>query len=619
MYNVFTGKFFLIITFFTFQATLAAAQQYDVIILGGGASGTTAGIQASRMGAKTLIVEETEWLGGMLTAAGVSAIDGNHNLPSGLWNEFREALYNYYGGPAAVETGWVSNTLFEPSVGNKILKKLADEKQLTILYKAKCSGVNKKAGLWEVTVSQNKKTRTYTSKIIIDATELGDVAAHLGVKYNIGMDSRHETNEFIAPEKSNHFIQDVTYVATLKDYGKNADKTIPKPQGYNEAAFANACDIADPLHYENPNSNCHRMMEYGKLPNNKYMINWPRDGNDIYMNVIDSSAAARAREYEKAKLHTLRFVYFIQTKLGYKHLGLADDEFPTKDKLPMFPYFRESRRIQGLVRLTLNDMLEPFNQKTALYRTGIAVGDYPLDHHSNENKEAPKIDFIKVKIPSYNVPLGSLIPKDIDGLIVAEKSISVTNIVNGATRLQPVVLLIGQAAGSLAAISAMQNVEPKQVPVRAVQKALLASKAYLMPYIDVKPQDKYFDAIQRVGATGILKGYGVPYNWANQTWFYPERPISEYELLQGLRTYYPILDGFQGSGRALTAGYVWQAFSKIDSTLTEDKFSLMWKNISGEKTYSATAVVNRGLAAAMIDACLHPFDVPVDINGIPLK
>ena len=46
----------------------------------------------------------------------------------------------------------------------------------------------------------------------------------------------------------------------------------------------------------------------------------------------------------------MRFIYFIQTQLGFKNLGLADDEFPTKDKLPFIPYHREGRRVKGLVR-----------------------------------------------------------------------------------------------------------------------------------------------------------------------------------------------------------------------------------------------------------------------------
>lgn len=83
----------------------------DVLIIGGGASGVSAGIQASRLGAKTLIVEETDWLGGMLTAAGVSAIDGNYNLPAGIWGEFKNRLAVHYGGLDSLKTGWVSNVL----------------------------------------------------------------------------------------------------------------------------------------------------------------------------------------------------------------------------------------------------------------------------------------------------------------------------------------------------------------------------------------------------------------------------------------------------------------------------------------------------------------------------
>ena len=68
----------------------------DVLVVGGGTAGIAAGIQAARLQAKTLIVEETTWLGGMLSAAGVSATDGNHLLPSGLWGEFRARSYKYY-------------------------------------------------------------------------------------------------------------------------------------------------------------------------------------------------------------------------------------------------------------------------------------------------------------------------------------------------------------------------------------------------------------------------------------------------------------------------------------------------------------------------------------------
>ena len=96
----------------------------DVFVIGGGTSGTGAGIQSARLKTKTVIIEESPWLGGMLTAAGVSAVDGNYKLPSGIWGEFKDSLVSYYGSIEALKTGWVSNVLFEPSVGDKILKVL---------------------------------------------------------------------------------------------------------------------------------------------------------------------------------------------------------------------------------------------------------------------------------------------------------------------------------------------------------------------------------------------------------------------------------------------------------------------------------------------------------------
>lgn len=106
----------------------------EILIIGGGSSRTMAGIQAARIGSKTMIVEEGPWLGGMLTSAGVSAIDGNYGLHSGLWEEFRQALYEYYGGAEKVNTGWVSKVLFEPSVGQNILRRMVKKEENLQLY-----------------------------------------------------------------------------------------------------------------------------------------------------------------------------------------------------------------------------------------------------------------------------------------------------------------------------------------------------------------------------------------------------------------------------------------------------------------------------------------------------
>ena len=491
MRNYFLGLCLLFALCFT--ACSHSDDSVDVLIIGGGASGVTAGIQSARMGAATLIVEETEWLGGMLTSAGVSAVDGNYDLPAGLFGEFREHLADYYGGLDSLKTGWVSAVLFEPSVGNKIFHEMVDaEKNLKVWHNATLVKLEREKDVWIAQIQMKDNTiKKIHAKILIDGTELGDIAKMCGVKYDVGMESRHDTKEDIAPEEKNNIVQDITYVAILKDYGK--DVTIPCPEGYNKDEFACACASHVCITPKEPDRVWSKdmMITYGKLPNNKYMINWPIEGNDYYVNLIEMTREEREEALKYAKHYTMCFVYFLQHELGFNTLGLADDEYPTADKLPFIPYHRESRRIHGLVRFDLNHACEPFRQSQPLYRTCIAVGNYPVDHHHTRYhgyEELPNLYFHP--IPSYGLPLGTLIPKDVEGLIVAEKSISVSNIINGTTRLQPMVMQIGQAAGALAALAVKEGKNIREVSVREVQNAILDGKGYLLPYYD---SGKYWD------------------------------------------------------------------------------------------------------------------------------
>lgn len=514
----------------------------DVLVVGASASGIAAGIQSARMGAQTIVAEPSTWLGGMITAAGVCAFDGNHNLPSGLFGEFRSALYKVYGGPNKVATGWVSNTLFEPHVGDSIFKSMAvATKNLTVKYQLRFNkAILENGGIKgaEFTQTQSGEKVFIYAKQVIDATELGDVLANAGVAYDLGMESNEITKEHVHKGPSNNIVQDITYVAILKDYGVGKDCTIVRPPNYDPAEFDGACtDYYMNKTRQKPNVDAQKMLNYGKLPNNKYMINWPGYGNDIYLNIVEMNEAERNRELQKAKAQTLRFVYFIQHQLGFKHLGFADDEYPTNDRFPIIPYHRESRRVKGLVRMDVHHIAKPFLTENPLYRTGIAVGDYPIDHHHKKNPESPQhLDFYGV--PSFNIPLGTLIPANTNGLIVAEKSISVSNVVNGTTRLQAIALLIGQAAGTLAATAAKENISAAKVSVRKVQKALLANNAYIMPYFDVPVWHPHFEAVQKIGATGILKGQGVPTGWANRTYFHPDSLVNRTELIKDMVSYY---------------------------------------------------------------------------------
>lgn len=577
--------------------TACSGEKYDVVVIGGGVSGTTAGIRAARLGAQTLIVEQGPWLGGMLTSAGVSATDGNYRLRGGMWGELRDSLEAHYGSAEALKTGWVSNLLFEPSVGARIFRaKAENEELLTVKFETEVTSIERTEEGWRIRLQSPLGSQTITGKVLIDGTELGDVAASLGVKYDIGMESRSVTGEDIAPEEANGIIQDLTMVMILKDYGE--DRTIERPAEYDSTLFACACD----------NAICHTpkeanrlwskqmMMSYGRLPNGKIMINWPIEGNDYYVNMIEMTAEERREAVEKAKNHTLSFLYFIQHELGLNTLDLADDEFPTEDLMPIIPYHRESRRTHGEVRFQLNHITAPYDY--TLYRTAIGVGDYPVDQHHTRYtgwEALPNLYFHSV--PSYGVPMGVLLPKEVDGLIVAEKSISVSNLVNGSTRLQPVVMQLGEAAGIMAALAVKQDIEPREVAVRDVQHEVLNGGGYLLPFLDLPATDPHFKALQRVGVTGIIEGEGMTVGWENQTWFRAKEPISLATLSEGLHRldakFAPIAEE-----RNTTLSDLEGWFGEVNDA--------MW-NAWGLENYSTTRALTREECAVVIDALLRPF------------
>ena len=584
--------------------TACGGETYDVVVIGGGVSGTTAGIRAARLGAQTLIVEQGPWLGGMLTSAGVSATDGNYRLRGGMWGELRDSLEAHYGGAQSLKTGWVSNLLFEPSVGARIFRAMADnEEALTVKFETRATSIERTDEGWTLTLEGAEGRQTVECKVLIDGTELGDVAAQLGVKYDIGMESRHVTGEDIAPEEANGIIQDLTMVMILKDYGR--DMTIERPADYDSTLFACACEneICRTPKEANRLWSKQMMMTYGRLPNGKIMINWPIEGNDYYVNMIEMNDEERAEAVAKAKAHTLNFLYFIQHDLGLNTLYLADDEFPTDDLMPLMPYHRESRRTVGEVRFKLNHITDPYD--FTLYRTAIAVGDYPVDQHHTRYtgwEALPNLYFHS--IPSYGLPMGVLLPKEVDGLIVAEKSISVSNIVNGSTRLQPVVLQIGEAAGIVAALAVKQGIEPREVAVRDVQREVLAGGGYLLPFLDLPATDPHFGAIQRVGVTGIIEGVGMTVGWENQSWFRANETISMDELSRGLHSFDAEIPHIAEQRNVTVQDLI------DHGSVTAEQWA-EW----GLENFDPQRDATRLECAVVIDKVLNPFAKGVTING----
>ena len=355
------------------------------------------------------------------------------------------------------------------------------------------------------------------------------------------------------------------------------------------------------------------LISYGKLPNGKIMINWPINGNDYYVNSIEMNEDERAFHYEKAKQKSLRFLYFIQNELKYNNLSIDKQEFSTEDGFPKIPYHRESRRIKGKVTLNLNHIKAPYSQKNSIYKTGIAVGDYPVDHHHNAHpkyKELPKLDFYP--IPSYSIPLGSLIPESINNFIVIEKSISVSNLVNGTTRLQPVVMQIGQAAAILSYLAVSRNKSIDKVSIREVQLEILKNKGYIQPYVDVNFDHPNFISYQKIGACGILKGKGMNIGWENKTLFYPDNDLKIEDI--DFTNYITYME--HPFPKSLTISNVldWAIQTNTNKKLNNSS-DLFWKELSLEKK-DLNRAIKRGEFSVIIDKLLDPFSTfNIDYSG----
>jgi hypothetical protein len=495
------------------------------------------------LGVDVIVVEQTPWLGGMLTAAAVSATDGNHLLPSGLWGEFRDSLYARYGGPGPLVTGWVSNTHFEPWIGAEILANMvAAEPRIQVKHGFRVTAVHSAEGRVTGATFINDQGRVLriSADLTIAADEYGDAVRLSGARNRYGFEARAEFGDSMAPETAFPHVQDLTYVAILKDYGPGIDRTLPAPPGYDPALFNHTCKelSSDPdrnvVNCGPESGKSMHMLNYARLPGDHYLINWPIHGNDMYVNFVEMTHEQRQVAFEQAKNFTRAWIHHIQKERGYTNLGLVEGRFPTADNFPPMPYIRESRRIYGVETMTVLDVKDPYaNPARPLYQQGIAVGDYPLDLHHERKPDSLHVSVTTAdlpKVPSYSVPYGALIPETLNGFIAADKHISTTHVVNGSTRLQPVVMGIGQAAGAAAALSVLENTQPRDLNVRHLQQTLLDHRAWLLPFADITPNDADFQAIQRVAVAGWMRGTGEPSAWANRTWFYPDRAVTDAEL-----------------------------------------------------------------------------------------
>ncbi len=564
------------------------AKDYDMIVAGAGTGGVAAALQAARMGVSVLLVEETDWIGGQMGNAAVTSMDDggiwakNPDRERGIYREFHESAVNHYytidKDPfTAYHFNLQSEGGYEPRVARGVLYGLIGETRrrtlpdgrhpvLDVVPRTRVSAVCKSGDVvngvtLEEWTESGVQRKDVGCKILVDATEYGDVIPLTGARYRVGA----SISDKIDPATR---VQDHTWVGVIREYpeGLPEDLKIKEPppeyeriakvlrnyQLYGTAAWGGENrSVKGPRLWwvyaawrGMPDSGSPATGVMTEERHTKCGLN---GGNDYAVTAaaIEDPAQRAANELSGINA-TLGIIYWFQHELGLpwgpadeegyatpyslhrmEERGVRGDLLPIAAQLPQWPYVREARRIVGIETLRGQDLYtrDRGDEVARHWDSAVAINDYSFDLHGTEDQLEPGLDegdYINATGP-FPVPFGVFIPEKVDGFLPAEKNFSQSRLANGATRLQPSTMLTGQAAGAIGAQAIRQNIQPRGLNIIGVQAALLESGDTLLSrwYADVPHASAIWQATQLLSLYGMMDRPGP---------LAKERPLGEGSL-----------------------------------------------------------------------------------------
>jgi hypothetical protein len=431
------------------RSELSVAAEVDVLVCGGGPAGFAAALAAARTGAKTLLIEQCNCMGGIATAGG-----HNHLCLYSSWRKPEELVVG--GIPfemmhRVVEMGlgaWEHDPSkrrgcaidFELDALKLSLEQLAGEAGVGLLYHTQFADAIMDGGKLIGAAVQNKSGRlAILAKQIVDATGDADVAASAGAPWEMGR-----------PEDG--ACQPATLMFTIGGVdwgrftaGRNKHKT------HLEDVWKTAQEAGDMEPFQS------RIMGFWWTPTRPDQVGV----NFTHITEVDctdaSSVTAATIEGRRQAFHMIPvFRKYVE---GFEDCYMIS----TASLLGT----RESRRIVG--EHMLRDV-EIVDQCT--FDDSICYGSFYIDVH---NCTGPGMDTETYYPPvgfKYQIPYRCIVPKETDNLLVAGRCISVDHRALGSTRVMPQCAALGQAAGTAAALSAQRDCRPRDLDVRELQAKL---------------------------------------------------------------------------------------------------------------------------------------------------
>ncbi|MDR0639253.1 MAG: FAD-dependent oxidoreductase [Spirochaetaceae bacterium] len=448
---------------------------YDVIVIGGGPAGAMAAIAAGRNGARTLVVEQYGFLGGALTSGGtgpqMTYHAGTRQVIDGIPGEFICRMVKEGFSPGHMEdfAGYASSVTPFDSEGMKlVLENMVMEAGAELLYHTMYSGCETRDGtITGVKLFSKNGFFDASAKIYIDASADADLSVHAGVSAEFG----RGRDGLAQPMTMNMKLYNVDR-EKLMDYVLNNRndmlQTVPFDRlrkiprtgiqgGYSLIWKARA---AGKFTIDRDQILCFETNNPGE-----FIVNMSRIIKKSGVDPFDLSAA----EIEGRRQCFELFRFLREYIPGFENSIMLS----TGPNIGI----RESRKMNGVYKLTEQDLLG-----NVMFDDAVAMGGYPIDIHSPDGIETSHA-FLK---PGswYSVPYRSLISREITNLLVAGRCISVTHEALAAVRTTPLVMAIGQAAGTAAALAAKADTAVQSVDRATLRKTLIRDGAFLTPYQD---------------------------------------------------------------------------------------------------------------------------------------
>ena len=503
--------------------------QADVVIIGGGLGGCAAALAAARNGLRVIMTEETDWIGGQLTAQAVPP-DENPWIESfggtRSYLNLRQRIRDYYlrNFPLTAEAraqqflnpgnGWVSRLCHEPRVALAVLYELfapfVSGGAVTILTRRQALRASTKGDRVETVQVRSLESGHETALhagYFLDATELGELLPLTRTEFVTGAESQKETGEPHAPVEADPKNMQAFTCCFAMDYLPGEDHTIEKPKEYMFWREFVPCvrpswpgrllswDYSDPVtlkpkHVEIDPEKGTGLWSYRRIADKSQftpgtyrgdisLVNWPQ--NDYLLgNICEVVADEAERHLAGAKQLSLSLLYWLQTEAprpdggsGWKGLRLRRDVVGTEDGLAKFPYVRESRRIRAEFTVLEQHVSTEFLAQRYKRSKEDALAEPFQDsvgigsYRIDLHPSTNGSNYLDISSVPFQIPLGALLPQRMENLLPACKNIGVTHITNGCYRLHPVEWNVGESVGTLVAFCLHERIIPRSVRKRA--------------------------------------------------------------------------------------------------------------------------------------------------------